>query len=246
MEFIRKHKASIRLQTWWRYRAATLVARERKVALHRRRLQARYDDPAGVYALYFEQHGAALRLQRWFASFGLLGILKRRLRARLQAQIQAAKARLIQTMFRRHAAKKLFLRKMRLKAMSELVDIKVLVKVQALARRFITMRRERNRVTKRQVPSVRHRLAVRRRNLPPGAEAAASLTRRESFCFAHLKIGTARNIVRLDRKASMIQKIFRIYRARLRFRLMVANKNGVYAQRIKVWWRAVSCFAAIS
>ena len=179
--------------------------------------------------MYFEQNGAALRLQRWLTRKGVLGRVKCRHKAALRLQIHSLKARIIQSMFRSFAARRRVKRLKKYQSMSQRINLVSLIKLQALVRRFVVIRREKNLPVKRVAVSIKNR---KKKNV-------GMLARRHSVCFANLNIQSVRNILRWERKAAMIQKAWRRYRARNRFRAAMIYKRMSHIRRVQRWFRTV-------
>ncbi|CAE7828658.1 unnamed protein product, partial [Symbiodinium microadriaticum] len=93
-------QAAKRIQYNFRGLLGRMRARARRSQLHRARTEARYATPEGVFEFYFEQNGAAFRIQRWYKNLWWVRRIKGNERREKRKRVLDGKARQIQRIIR--------------------------------------------------------------------------------------------------------------------------------------------------
>lgn len=231
-----------------------------KVIRYRERLQDRYSSSEGLYRFYFEQNGAASKIQRWFRN--LPWLIKKKWKVKYAKNVEKVKKDKIQrkkdkaynrklaalafldgslddhstnkelidfstilTRFARGATVRRKLRNMKIKS------IKVVI-IQSAIRSFIVHCR---------LPKLgaRTRMRIRKEKkwkILSQIVYPKHLLRRPEIFFPHLKIGDEKNIDRLEKKAFILNRAWRAYKVRRRFRQIQQDKKLRRAIRIQRWF----------
>lgn len=223
---LQRIRAARLIQRVYRGFYGRMLCRIQRSRLRREKRQQRYETPEGLFEIFFEQHGAALRIQRWYWSLGWrVSVLKQR-RLIVQERIRNIKCTIIQRHIRGYLARKSVMRLRYMRSITMGLSMHTIVLVQAIIRRFLVIRRmQKSRHT---VETIRDFFQQNR--LPKYKQ------RRPSIFYPHLRIGNERNILKLQRRAALIQRIYRIYAARKRFMAMVRNRKTLAAKRIQYWY----------
>jgi hypothetical protein len=217
-EMIRRNGAAKMIQRVYRGFLGRMLSRIRRSEVYRLTRESRYETSKGIFELYFEQHGAAHTLQHWYRSLWWVVRLRSTQREQKIQLIHERKARIIQKMIRGYLIRKRFQRRNErddvLKDSHQLLITSIIL-IQSLVRRYLTrchhteLLLQFNQHQKRR----KRQVAIANARKPFGK-------RRLAISFSHLKIGNERNIMRLERKATVIQhwyKSCRILRYFLRF-----------------------------
>ena len=204
------------------------------VLRHRTNRQERYETPEGVFELYFEQHGAAICIQKWYNNLPFIAENKARARAaKKHKQLTVIVIRIqkavrfflmnIRMMHRWHQKKIIAKYNIRPRQYARIV------RTQAAMRRFLVQTRN-----KEMFASIMKRREKRRRAL----ELGITEQHRKGNRFENLKIGNLRNIARLERKAQIIQRWYKAARVLRYFYGMINNRRQLIADKIRAWFRA--------
>jgi hypothetical protein len=227
LEVIGRINSSRVIQRNFRGLLGRMKARIRRSELHRARVAARYETPEGVFEFYFEQNGAALKIQRWYKGLWWVVRVKGDERRQKRQRMLDLKARLIQRTIRGFLGRRKATKQREIRRLTAWVNIKLVIMVQSVVRRFIAHRRHKNIIE--QLQAKRHkRHEARLRNIG---------TRRNAISFEHLKIGDERNIMRMDRKAKIIQKTYKSFRMLRYFYNMIKFRKVMVIIRIQRWYR---------
>jgi hypothetical protein len=232
--FILSHYSAKKIQRVWRGSQGRQRARHATVVRHRKERQDRYETTEGVFEFYFEQHGAAICIQKWYHSLPCVTELKDRARMAKRKKQLDVKIFKIQKLVRMFLMNKKMMNRWQEKKLKAKYNIRPrqyarIIKTQAAMRRFLAQRR--NKALFADIMNKRER---RRRALALGIVDHHRKTNR----FENLKIGNLRNIVRLERKATIIQRWYKATRVLRYFYGMINNRRQLIADKIRIWFRA--------
>lgn len=232
-----------------------------RITKHREREQRKYESRNSVFKLYFEQHGAAFRIQKW-ARTRLkcsLIVLERR-RAFIQMKKLSSKAKKIQRAYRRYVLRregKILLKELLRKREENLVEV-CAVRIQALVRGYLSRQKNINyykwkRVQTKPDVNAAKMSALNRFMLVYKTHARVSgiidtdlsepfRPRRGGLSLNNFRIRNEVHIKYFEAAALQIQTIWRGYRSRKFFRNYrntLRNKSARRIQRWFVWshWR---------
>ena len=226
-EVIMKMRAARRIQRAFRGLLGRMKARIVRSQQHRSKIEARYATAEGVFEFYFEQNGAALRIQRWYKNLWWVRRIKGNERREKRRRMLDGKARVIQRRVRGMLGRQRAVKEREIKRLRANTNIRLVILVQAVARRFLTHKRHRG-VVDRLAKLRAKRIYVKQLNIG---------SRRNAISFEHLKIGNERNIMRMDRKARIIQKTYKSFRVLRYFTNMIKFRKVILVNKIQRWYR---------
>lgn len=226
-EMMARNKAAKVIQRVFRGFLGRMLSRIRRSEIYRANLQKQYETPKGLFALYFEQHGAAFTLQKWYRSLSWVTKLKgteRQAKARI---IRDRKARQIQKIIRGNLARRRFLKLKEIRSLEKHYPSDKIILIQSVIRSYLVRCRHHELLFR-----FRQRQLRRKQQL-----TSISRKRRNAVSFPHLKIGNERNIMRMERKATVIQRWYKSCRILRYFIRMVSHRRILYICRIQCWYR---------
>lgn len=235
-------RATATLQRLYRGFLGRMRARLIWTVRHRVGEQSKYETREGIFRLYFEQHGAALRLQRWAWTMGwpLNARIKRR--RKIHSKILSAKALKIQKFYRGRLGRKIA-KYRRAEKLRQLMDKKKEASaalIQSLIRGFICRQRLKEialkkkkgvlaYLTRLQKQSSRKDSIFHRR---ASSKPMREYNRRGGFSFEHLLIGDEKHIRLMGTSARKIQVVWRSYRTKQHLRRVLATRRVIYVRRL--------------
>ena len=232
-DIIRKHFSCKKIQRVWRGAQGRKMAKHERVLRHRTQRQERYETPEGVFQLYFEQQGAAIRIQKWYNSLHFVEENKERAREAKRQKylnILIVKIQRIVRLFlmNRRALSKHRARRLKLKYNLKPRQLNRLILAQSVVRRYLARKRTHDLFAE---------LLAKRRKRERAKELGIVYYPRKTNKYEHLKIGNLRNIARLERKAAIIQKWYKSIRILNFFYGMIRNRRQLIADKIRCWFR---------
>lgn len=231
--FIRSHYGAKKIQRVWRGSQGRKIAHKQRVLRHRTEHQNRFETTEGVFEIYFEQHGAAIVIQKWYNNLPFINESKARVRAAKRTKQLHVRAVKIQKVVRLFLMNKKMMLKWEEKKLKAKYNIRPrqfmrIIKTQAAMRRFLVQRRN---------ATLFAGILEKRQKRKMALELGIVPHHRKAHRFEHLKIGDLRNIVRLERKALIIQKWYKASRVLGFFYGMIKNRRQLIIERIQRWYR---------
>lgn len=223
---LRYGKIAITIQRYFRGFLGRMKTRVRRTEVHRQKVQERYETPSGVFEFYFEQHGAAIRLQRWYKNLEWIVKLRQMRRDIIHKDICNKKAIIIQKIVRGGMARKRTRALIQKKRLEERYSLANITKIQALARGYMSRCKNIDIVSR-----------IRRNREKRNALKGFKMARRPSIFFPNLLISDEKNIRKMESKAFVIQNIYRKFKARCRFLTMIKDRDNIAARKIQRWLR---------
>jgi hypothetical protein len=222
--------AAIKIQSMVRMRLGYLHVCRVRAQTHRAKMQRRLEAPGEVRSLYFEHHGAAYMIQKWYLRLPTTRMRRRARRRAVKHKMLVGKATLIQRVWRGTQARR------RVKVLRAIHDRAMLRKnraavlLQAAVRRY----RVRKRLTKQQRRKLDKWTPGNRKNSMKKIE----VQRRPSISFPHLIIKDLEYINTMDAAAKRIQRKWK--RWKMQRKLETATRLVVHpaAARIARWLRS--------
>jgi hypothetical protein len=219
----------------------------------------RYSSSEGVYRFYFEQNGAASKIQQWCRR--LPWLIKRKWKAKYAKNIEKQKYVKLQ-----RKKDKIYNRKLAalafLDGTGDVYSNKELMTLSTLLTRFARGHTVRSKLKNMKIKSTkiviiqsavraflvhcrlpkvgaRTRMRLRKEKrwkLLSQIVYPSHLLRRPEIFFPHLKIGDEKNIDRMDKKAFILNRAWRAYKVRRKFRKIQEEKKLRRAVRIQRWY----------
>jgi hypothetical protein len=232
---IKRNEAAKVIQRHFRGFLGRMLSRIRRSDLHREHLQQHYDTPQGVFAFYFEQHGAAFTIQKWYRTLWWVARLRgteRRVKVQL---IHERKARVIQKIIRGYLARKYCQRLKQIRLLEKVYPLTSIILLQSVIRRYLTRCHHFHLLQRLHLRQQRRR--AQQQSQSHQHDHQHLLQRRNAISFPHLKIGNERNLMRWERKATLIQRWYKSCRILRYFIRMISQRKVIYICRIQCWYR---------
>ena len=251
---------AITIQRVYRGRLGRKKRDRTKVIRHRERIQERYATQEGVYRFYFEQMGAAAMIQRWYRR--LPWLVKKKWKKKYAKTLEKTKYEKFQRQkdkaYNRKLAALAFLDGSLddYRAKKELISFSIILT--RFARGLTVRRKLKNTKIKSikiviiqsvvraflvhcRLPKLGARTRMRQRKERKWKKLSQivypkHLLRRPEIFFPHLIIGDEKNIDLMGKKAFVLNRAWRAYKVRRRFRQIQEDKKLRRAIRIQRWY----------
>eukprot|EP01041_Mallomonas_annulata_P002271 gene2271-4420_t len=244
-------KSTFTIQRLYRGFLGRMRCRFIRMAKHRKKKQLRYESREELFNFYFEQHGAARRLQRWAWSMGWPLEARKKRRKRILEKRLHIHAITIQRIYRGYnccKAYKIIKEKARHKKLLRM-KMKAVVKIQAIVRGMLGRQNAKEIAVMRRGDFISRIIFktkkflirnTRKRPLllvtkPINPEDMKFRERRGGFSYDNLRIGNERRMKLMDQKALRIQLVWKVYVAKTRNAKLREIRKKAAALKLQKW-----------